>query len=278
MNVRQRGGDDARGERAGVQLVVGVQDQRDIECLCGRAGGLNAVEHAKGSWLHGESDAVGRRPAARSLRMRSKIGDDHGDLRGETEALAQVGGVIGKLFVGVVDGEERDGGAEDLHGGGLGGERTEELVDAPVEGAGLGQLGREGFELFGVGEAAVPEEVGGFFEAALRGEFVDVDAAIGEDAGVAVDVADGGGGGDNAFKALGGGSESGHEGQSPSASYEWMFGGVWRAAWNRAAALRDQAESTYGYSPEREGLSRAVSGNRLKCARLLLCGGRWVGS
>ena len=35
-------------------------------------------------------------------------GDDHGDLRGETEAFAEVRVVAGVGFVGVIDGEERD--------------------------------------------------------------------------------------------------------------------------------------------------------------------------
>ena len=47
-------------------------------------------------------------------------------------------------------------------------------------------------ELGGGGELAEPEEVGGLFEGGALGELVDVDAAIGEDAGVAVDPADGG--------------------------------------------------------------------------------------
>jgi hypothetical protein len=36
----------------------------------------------------------------------------------------------------------------------------------------------------------------------VLGELVDVDAAVGENAGVAVDPADGGGGGDDAFRPL----------------------------------------------------------------------------
>ena len=67
-----------------------------------------------------------------------EAGDDHGDLRGETEGLAEVSGVGGIFLVGVVDGGERDGGAEDLHGGGGGGDGVEEVDDLGVEMASFG--------------------------------------------------------------------------------------------------------------------------------------------
>ena len=40
-----------------------------------------------------------------------------------------------------------------------------------------------------VGKLAEPQQVAGFFEVRVVGEFVDVDAAIGENAPIAVDVA-----------------------------------------------------------------------------------------
>ena len=98
--------------------------------------------------------------------------------------------------------EQRDGGAEDLHGRGGGGHAAEEVDDLGIELAGVGELPGEGGELGGGGQLAVPEEIGGLFEGGVLGEFVDVDAAIGEDAGVAVDPADGRGGGDDAFQAF----------------------------------------------------------------------------
>src|SRR5271168_1895396 len=62
----------------------------------------------------------------------------------------------------------------------------------------LGKLSKLG----GRGELAEPEEVSALLEGGSLCEFVDVDAAIGENAGVAVDPADGGRGGDDAFQAL----------------------------------------------------------------------------
>ncbi len=109
-------------------------------------------------------------------------------------------GAVG--FVGVVDAEEGDGGAEDLHRRGVGWDAAEEVDDLWIELAGCGEMGGEVGEFGGVGELAEPEEVGGLLEGGALGEFVDVDAAIGENAGVAVDPADGGAGGDDAFQAF----------------------------------------------------------------------------
>ena len=128
-------------------------------------------------------------------------GDDHRDLRGEPEGFANVGVVGAVGFVVVVGAEERDGGAEDFHGLGVGGNAAQEVDDFGVELAGGGEVGGELGELGGVGEFAEPEEVGGLLECGTFREFVDVDAAIGEDAGVAVDPADRRGCGDDAFQA-----------------------------------------------------------------------------
>ena len=43
VNVGERGGDDARSEGAGVEFVIGVQDQRDVEGSGGCFGGLLTV-------------------------------------------------------------------------------------------------------------------------------------------------------------------------------------------------------------------------------------------
>ena len=63
---------------------------------------------------------------------------------------------------------------------------------------------RSSFSSFRVGQLAVPQQVAGFFEGGMVGEFVNVDAAVGQDALISVDVADAGGGGDNSFQAFGG--------------------------------------------------------------------------
>ena len=87
------------------------------------------------------------------------------------------------------------------HGGRVFGHTAEEVDDLGIEfarcGEVVGELGESGR-----GELAEPEEIGGLLEGGALSEFVDVDAAIGEDAGVAVDPADGRRGGDDAFQAF----------------------------------------------------------------------------
>ena len=53
----------------------------------------------------------------------------------------------------------------------------------------------EGFQLGGGRQVAVDEQVGNFQEAGVLGELLDRVAAVAQDAGVAVDVGDGGRGG-----------------------------------------------------------------------------------
>ena len=93
------------------------------------------------------------------------------------------------------------------------GRRREEVDDVVGELAGGGELVREVVELGGGGQAAVPEQVSGFFEGGLLRELVDVDAAVGEDAFGAVDETDGGLVGDDVLQALGCGG--GHRCSAP---------------------------------------------------------------
>ena len=113
VDVGEGGGDDARGEGAGVELVVGVEDEGDVEGAGGGGGGLLAVEHPEEVGCVRES-VVGVDDGF-DLADAVEDGDDHGDLRGEAVGLADVGVVRAVGFVGVVDAEERDGGAEDFH-------------------------------------------------------------------------------------------------------------------------------------------------------------------
>ena len=95
VHVGQGGGDDAGGEGAGVELVVGVEDERDVEGAGGGVGGLFAVEHPEevGGVREG---AVGFDDGL-AFADAVEDGDDHGDLRGEAEALAEVGVVRASL-------------------------------------------------------------------------------------------------------------------------------------------------------------------------------------
>ncbi len=71
---------------------------------------------------------------------------------------------------------------------------------------------RNSFSSLAEGSLPIPQQVAGFFEIGVVSEFVNVDAAVGQDALIPVDVADAGGGGDNSFQTLGGlgGGQAGH--------------------------------------------------------------------
>ena len=51
-------------------------------------------------------------------------------------------------------------------------------------------------------QVAKPQEVAGFFESGVVGQFVNIDATIGQNALIAIDVADAGGGCDYSLQSL----------------------------------------------------------------------------
>lgn len=166
-----------------------MQDQGDIERLGGRLGGLLAVEHPE------EVGCVRERGVGLddllALADAVEDGDDHRDLRGQAKALADVRGVQGGLLVGVVDGEQRDGGAQDFHGRRRLGDVAQERDHVVGNLACGGELVREVVEFSSGRECAVPQEIGDLFKAGLLRKLVDIDSAVGEDAFVPIDKADG---------------------------------------------------------------------------------------
>ena len=86
--------------------------------------------------------AVGRHNL-QALAQAVVDGYDHGDLRGQVVTFADVG-VVGVVFlVGVVKAERGDGGAQDLHRRGRGGNGAEHIDDAEVQAAGQRELRRK---------------------------------------------------------------------------------------------------------------------------------------
>ena len=75
-----------------------------------------------------------------------------------------------------------------------------------------GQALLEFVQFLAVRQMIVVQQMDHFFEGHLAGEFVNVVAAINQFAGLALDIAQAGAGGDDAFKAFGGrgGSRIGH--------------------------------------------------------------------
>jgi len=60
------------------------------------------------------------------------------------------------------------------------------------------------------GQLAKPEQIAGFFKGGVVGQFVDINAAVRQDASFTVDEADARGGCNHSFQAFGGVSCGGH--------------------------------------------------------------------
>ena len=83
------------------------------------------------------------------------------------------------------------------------GEGAEEVVDLRGKLAGGGELVREVGEFVVTGKVAEPQQVGSFLEGGLIGELVDIDAAVGQHTGIAVDPANAGVGCHYPFETFG---------------------------------------------------------------------------
>ncbi len=210
MHIRKRRGDNPGRECGSVEFVVGVQDESDIERAFGGFGRLGAIQ---------QQQKIGR---VRKRRIgidhllpfsQAVVGrHDHGDLRSQAEGFVQVGVVIVLLVLRIVKRQRRNRGAQHVHGRSVPGSGAHQVDDGRIQLALCRQLLAE-FLQFGLrGQLAIPQQVAGFFEVGVVGKFVNVDAAVGEDALISVDVADAGIGSDYSFQALGGvgGGQAGH--------------------------------------------------------------------
>src|ERR1700688_145103 len=76
----------------------------------------------------------------------------------------------------------------------------------------LGQALLQILQLALIGQAAKPKQVAGLFKIRMIGQFMNIDAAIGKNSTVSIDIANAGIGGDNSFHAFGAGGagDAGH--------------------------------------------------------------------
>src|SRR5208337_3298265 len=101
----------------------------------------------------------------------------HGNLGSEVVALAHVGVVGVVFFVGVVEAERRDRGAQHFHGRGGSGDAAQQIDDANVEVACEGKLSLELAQFEPAGKDAVPQQAGGLLKRGVHSQLVNVDAA-----------------------------------------------------------------------------------------------------
>ena len=138
MNVRECGGDDAGGEGGGVEFVVSVEDEGDIEGPCGRFRRLDAVEHPQ-EIAGVRKGAIGRNDFE-ALANAIVNGNDHRDLGGQVVRLADICVVRVVLFVGIVEAERRHRSSKDLHWRGGCRKGAKHIYGALIERAGKGEL------------------------------------------------------------------------------------------------------------------------------------------
>src|ERR1700688_461761 len=76
----------------------------------------------------------------------------------------------------------------------------------------LGQALLQILQLALIRQAAKPKQVAGLFKIRMIGQFMNIDAAIGKNSTVSIDIANAGVGGDNSFHAFGAGGagDAGH--------------------------------------------------------------------
>ena len=137
---------------------------------------------------------------------------DHGNLRGQAEGFVQVGVVIVLVVLRIIKSQGRDGGAQYVHGRSVPGSGPHQVDDGRIQLALCRQLLAERIQFGLRRQLAIPQQVAGLFKVGVVGKFVNVDAAVGEDALISVDVADAGICSDYSFQALGGvgGGQAGH--------------------------------------------------------------------
>ena len=113
VHIGQRRRDHASCKGRGIQLMVGVQNQRDIEGLGRGFRRLLAAQHPD------KIAGVGERFIGRDVLLSTPDtipgGDDHGYLRRDRECLAQVVLAVDRFLVRVVEAECGDGCAQHLH-------------------------------------------------------------------------------------------------------------------------------------------------------------------
>ena len=180
----ERGGGDARGERRGVELVIGVQRQRDVHRAdLGRARAL-AEQHVEE--VGGVTHHRIRRDRSAARLHPAPGGDDAGDLAGEADRLAirRLQRVVVRIRIVVAErGGQR---AQRIHA-----VRRRQHLHQPQNRFGQrarrGELRLQVAKLGATRQPAVPQQVAGLLERGVARQVVDVVTAIREHAAIAVE-------------------------------------------------------------------------------------------
>ncbi len=180
--------------------MVGMQNQRDVERALGSVRRRRAVEH--------------KQEICRVRQVSVRFYDffplpdpvigrhDHRDLRGQTDGLMNVGVVIASLKLRIVERERGHSRTQYIHGERVFRGNPQQVQDRSVQLALFRQPLPNFFQLVALGQTSKPQQVAGLFKIRVVGQVVNIDPAIRQYALLAVDVANAGSGGNDAFKAL----------------------------------------------------------------------------
>jgi hypothetical protein len=198
IQVRQGGRGHAGGECRGVQLVVGVEHERDVERARRQRVRALAFQHVEK--VRGVPERRVRLDVAAS-GLQAAVGSDnaaHLGRQADRLPVLRLGRAV--VDLGVVLAQRRRQGPQHVHPVGC-----RQLLHQPEDGLGHGARGRELRlqipKLGAVRQAAMPQQVADLFERRPAREVVNVIAVVRKNAAIPIQVTDGGGRGDYVFQA-----------------------------------------------------------------------------
>ena len=188
VHVGVRAGDDARGERRGVHLVLGVEDHRDLERarLLGRR--RLAAQHRQEVLRVPERrvGSDGGLAAAPALVAR----DDRRQLRDQRDGLPVLARAVDRVLGRVGEGERGDGRPHRLHRRCVHRVAVDDRRHRRRQRTRVRQLLLERLQLVAGRQLALEQQVRDLLVARVLGELGDVVAAVHEHAGIRIDRAD----------------------------------------------------------------------------------------
>ena len=202
VEVGAGAGDDAGSEGGGVELVLGVEDERGVHGADPLGGGGMAVEEMEE--VGADAVVLCFNGDAAAVACEVVPVEEDGAERGKEAVGDEEGGGCGVgLGFGLDGGEHGDADVEDVHGVRGAGDLLEGDFDGLGKAAQAAQALLVVGELGGGGEMAVEQEVGDLFELAVGGELMDVVAAVVEIVAGSADGAEGGVAGGDAGEGYG---------------------------------------------------------------------------
>ena len=188
VHVRQGGGDHAGGEGGRVHLVVGVQDQGNVERLCGGRAGLLTGQHVQevGRMRRAPgSGAIGSSPR----RRRSYRATIVGIFAIRRVALAKLASTAFEFLSGSSNESDDTRGAQHLHRLGVIGQHVDHRGGLRRQLASVGQGRGERLQLGHGGQMPAQSQEAHLFVGGVLREVADVVPAVDQNAVLTVDRA-----------------------------------------------------------------------------------------